>query len=51
MKHAKNETSVTNVAILSDIQTLRKHARKNIEEGAVTTGYGANRKEVIRLLN
>jgi bacterioferritin len=51
MKHSKNETSAGNAAELSDIQTLRKRARKNIEEGAVTTGYGADRKEVIRLLN
>jgi bacterioferritin len=51
MKHSKNETSAGNATELSDIQTLRKRARKNIEEGAVTTGYGADRKEVIRLLN
>jgi bacterioferritin len=49
MKSSKATTA--NVAILSDIQTLRKRARKNIEEGAVTKGYGADRKEVIRLLN
>ncbi len=51
MKQSKNKVSAINVAVLSDIQTLRKRARKNIEEGAVTTGYGADRKEVIRLLN
>ena len=37
--------------ILSDIQTLRNHARKHIEEGAVTAGYAADRATVIRLLN
>jgi bacterioferritin len=36
---------------LSDIETLRKQARINLTEGAVTTGYGADRQEVIRLLN
>lgn len=51
MKHATNKLSETNVGVLSDIKTLRKRARKNIEEGAVTTGYGADRKTVIRLLN
>jgi bacterioferritin len=51
MKQATNKVSAANAAVLSDIPTLRKRARKNIEEGAVTTGYGADRKEVIRLLN
>jgi bacterioferritin len=51
MKPSKSQTATANAAILSDIQTLRKRARKNIEEGAVTKGYGADRKEVIRLLN
>lgn len=37
--------------ILSDIKTLRKKARKHIEQGAVTEGYTADRVEVIRLLN
>ena len=51
MNQSTNKISATNAAVLTDIQTLRKRARKNIEEGAVTTGYGADRKEVIRLLN
>jgi len=38
-------------SVLSDIETLRKRARKNIEEGAVTKGYSADRDTVIRLLN
>jgi bacterioferritin len=37
--------------LLSDIQTLRKHARQHIEGGAVTSGYAADRKTVIKLLN
>ena len=36
---------------LSDIATLRARARQTIEKGAVTTGYGADRKTVIGLLN
>jgi bacterioferritin len=36
---------------LTDVATLRKQARKHIEEGAVTAGYAADRKEVLKLLN
>ncbi|MCU1749146.1 bacterioferritin [Pseudomonas sp. 6D_7.1_Bac1] len=36
---------------LSDVSTLRKRARRNVENGAVTEGYSANRKEILRLLN
>jgi bacterioferritin len=36
---------------LEDIQTLRKRARKHIEQGAVTEGYKADRATVIKILN
>ena len=36
---------------LTDIPTLRKRARQHIEEGAVTSGYAADRETVIKLLN
>ncbi|HZF31601.1 MAG TPA: ferritin-like domain-containing protein [Gammaproteobacteria bacterium] len=36
---------------LSDIKTLRKRAREHIEKGAVTEGYNADRKTVLKLLN
>lgn len=36
---------------LSDIKTLRKHARQHIEHGAVTSGYAADRKTVVKMLN
>ena len=36
---------------LSDKQTLRERARKNVEEGAVTEGCSADREEILRLLN
>ncbi|MCE9595320.1 MAG: bacterioferritin [Planctomycetes bacterium] len=36
---------------LSDVETLRTRARKHIEQGAVTDGYKADRKTVLRLLD
>lgn len=46
---AKNKSSDTSV--MSDTKTLRKQARKNLDQGAVTAGYAADRDEVLRLLN
>ena len=36
---------------LTDIKTLRARARKHIEQGAVTSGYRADRVTVVKLLN
>jgi bacterioferritin len=36
---------------LTDTQTLRKRARQDVEEGAVTGGYAADIEAVIKLLN
>ena len=36
---------------LLDIEKLRQRARSHAEEGAVTAGYGADRKAVLKLLN
>ena len=36
---------------LTDIQTIRKRAREHIDQGAITPGYKADRKAVIKLLN
>ena len=36
---------------LTDIKTLRERARKDIEQGAVTSGYAADRENVVRMLN
>ena len=36
---------------LTDVATLRQRAREDIESGAVTPSYNADREEVIRLLN
>ena len=38
-------------SFLTDIKTLRERARKHIEKGAVTEGYKADRKTVIKVLN
>src|SRR6185295_15512265 len=37
--------------VLTDVQTLRKEARRHIEEGAVTQGYCADRDKVLQMLN
>ena len=42
---------MTEKPFLTDVQELRRRARKHIEEGAVTEGYRANRETVIKLLN
>jgi bacterioferritin len=41
----KNKSAAINV------KTLRQRARRHIEEGAVTAGYGADRKAVLKRLN
>jgi bacterioferritin len=40
-----------NLGSLTDVQALRDSARKNIAEGAVTSGYKADREIVLKLLN
>jgi bacterioferritin len=42
---------VADKPFLTDIKTLRKRARKHIENGAVTEGYRADRDTVVKLLN
>jgi bacterioferritin len=36
---------------VSDIEKIRARARQHIDEGAVTTGYKADRAQVIKVLN
>ena len=36
---------------LSDIETIRKRAREHIDQGAITPGYKADRKAVVKILN
>lgn len=42
---------MSNVQQLSDVDSLRQRARQNVENGAVTEGYSADRETVLRLLN
>jgi bacterioferritin len=42
---------MTKKPALTDIFTLRRDARKHLEQGAVTSGYSADRAEVLKLLN
>ena len=51
MTHPTNDNALGNLQALTDTQTLRKRARQHVEEGAVTTGYAADREAVIKLLN
>lgn len=45
------KTATAKPGHLSDITTLRARARKHVEDGAVTSSYGANRETVLKLLN
>jgi bacterioferritin len=40
-----------NQSLPTDVKALRQRARQHIEQGAVTAGYGADRKNVLKLLN
>jgi bacterioferritin len=42
---------MSNVQQLSDVNTLRQRARQNVQNGAVTEGYSADRETILRLLN
>ena len=42
---------MTKKPFLTDVKKLRERARKHIQDGAVTPGYGADRETVIKLLN
>lgn len=45
------DISSGNLKALTDTKTLRARARQHVEEGAVTTGYAADKEAVIGLLN
>ncbi len=38
-------------SFMTDVNEIRRRARKHIEEGAVTEGYAADRETVIKILN
>ena len=42
---------MTTKASITDVQTLRKNARRHVDDGAVTAGYAADRQTVLKLLN
>ena len=45
------ENLANNLSALTDTKTLRLRARQDVEEGAVTLGYAADKDAVIQLLN
>lgn len=49
--HAASTGAAHADAKLTDVATLRANARKNIEEGAITGTYHADKQVVIKLLN
>jgi len=51
MKLTESKDTEVTTTELSDIKSLRERARQNIEEGAVTSGYAAERETVIKMLN
>ena len=44
-------TSASPKAVMSSVAMLRSQARQDLEQGAVTAGYAADRKQVLTLLN
>lgn len=48
---AKKKTPSTAATGLTDVATLRRNARKNLDKGAITETYSADRPKVIKLLN
>jgi len=48
---AKASRKTTKKPFFTDIKTLRSRARKHMEQGAITEGYNADKKTVIKILN
>ncbi len=46
-----NNMAAGDLTAFTNTQTLRARARQHVEEGAVTTGYAADKVAVIKLLN
>lgn len=42
---------MTKEHFITDVKTIRDRARKQIEQGAVTEGYGCDREKIVALLN
>ena len=43
--------TASDTPFLTDVSELRRRARKHIEDGAVTSGYAANKEVVLKILN
>lgn len=48
---AKNKAVSADSGVFTDVATLRRNARKQVEDGAITDSYRADRELVIRKLN
>ncbi|HZN23094.1 MAG TPA: ferritin-like domain-containing protein [Burkholderiales bacterium] len=51
MQSSTKQPQQSATSVLTNVETIRQRARQDIEAGAVTPSYNANREEVIRLLN
>jgi bacterioferritin len=49
--NGKMQQSAVEPTFISDIKAIRDRARRQIEDGAVTPSYGADRDKVVELLN
>ena len=49
--HDSPTSASSSEGVFTDKATLRANARRNIEDGAITSTYGADKEVVIRLLN
>jgi bacterioferritin len=45
------EDPMTQKPFMTDVASIRQHAREHIADGAVTAGYPADRETVVKLLN
>ena len=51
MNNDGNQLHGSGTAGLTDVATLRRNAREQVDQGAITASYAADRQTVIRLLN
>jgi bacterioferritin len=47
----QNDTQSTTTPFVADVATLRRRARENIEQGAVTATYRLDAEQVCKVLN
>jgi len=50
-KFSKRRKQMETSKFLTDVETLRQRARKNVEDGPVTESYKGNREQIVDLLN